>query len=543
MAEWPLRRVADHLARRYRDEGLWTDDTLGRLVGSGIAQHRELTVRVWSDTRPGETTLGEVGRRATALAGGLRSRGIEPGDVVAFQLPNWVEAAVTFYGVALAGGVLVPIVHFYGPRELGHILRETGARALITADRFGRLDYLAGLEAVRPGLPALETVAVVGSSTLPANAMRFDALEAEGKPLRSPTAVDPDSAAVVGYTSGTTAKPKGVIHTHRSLTAELRQVMGMGAQGGRPSIVGAPVGHAIGMQAGLLLPVLRGLSIHLTDVWDPPSVLQAMLEAELTGGSGATYFLQSLLDDPVCTPRHHELIGQVGLGGAAVPPAVADRAEALGISIVRSYGSTEHPSTTGSTHSDPHKIRCYTDGRPLPGVEVRIVDDAGRDVAQGEAGEILSRGPDLFLGYTDPELAGAVDTDGWYATGDIGVLDRDGALTITDRKKDIIIRGGENVSAAEIEELLIRLPGVAEVAVVAAPDARLGEHACAFVRGAVGAETPGLEAVRHYLDRAGLARQKWPEELRVVDDFPRTASGKVKKFVLRDHLRAESAGG
>jgi acyl-CoA synthetase (AMP-forming)/AMP-acid ligase II len=222
-----------------------------------------------------------------------------------------------------------------------------------------------------------------------------------------------------------------------------------------------------------------------------------------------------------------------------VPAAVTERATNLGISIVRSFGSTEHPSITGNRHEAPLEKRLYTDGRPLPGVELRLVDDDGRDVEVGEPGEILSRGPDCFVGYTDPDATrAAVDADGWYSTGDIGVLDADGYLAITDRKKDIIIRGGENVSAAEVEELLARLPGVAECAVVAAPDARLGEHACAFLRLAPAAPETALTDVRAHLERAGLARQKWPEELHVVDDFPRTASGKVQKFVLRQQLRA-----
>jgi acyl-CoA synthetase (AMP-forming)/AMP-acid ligase II len=212
------------------------------------------------------------------------------------------------------------------------------------------------------------------------------------------------------------------------------------------------------------------------------------------------------------------------------------------MSMIRMYGSTEHPSITGSTHGvDPPEKGMYTDGRPLPGVDVRLVDESGSDVAPGAPGEILSRGPDLFEGYTDPSLTAAAFVDSsWYASGDIGVIDEEGYLTITDRKKDIIIRGGENVSAAEVEELLLRMPGVAEVAVVAAPDVRLGEHACAFVRLASGAESLELDAVGTHLSAAGLARQKWPEELRLVPDFPRTASGKVQKFVLRQQLRARS---
>ena len=221
-----------------------------------------------------------------------------------------------------------------------------------------------------------------------------------------------------------------------------------------------------------------------------------------------------------------------------MPPAISERAGRLGISVVRSYGSTEHPSVTGGHHDDPVEKRINTDGRPLPGVEMRIVDPD-----PSGAGEIWSRGPEVFAGYTDPELtAAAFDADGWYASGDVGRVDRDGYLTITDRKKDIIIRGGENISAVEVEDLLIRITGIAEVAVVAAPDPRLGEHACAFVRLLPGTPPAAVDlaAVRGHLDAAGLARQKWPEDIRLVDDFPRTASGKVQKFVLRAQLRAGS---
>jgi non-ribosomal peptide synthetase component E (peptide arylation enzyme) len=265
-----------------------------------------------------------------------------------------------------------------------------------------------------------------------------------------------------------------------------------------------------------------------------------MVEADLTAGSGATFFLLSLLDAPGFGPEHLERMRFIGLGGSSVPAAVADRAGALGISVARSFGSTEHPSITGAKHDDPQDKRRHTDGHPMVGVEIRLVDEAGGELDVGQAGEILSRGPDLFAGYTDAALtAAAITPDGWYRTEDVGVLDADGWLTITDRKKDIIIRGGENVSAAEVEELLLRMPEVTEVAVVAAPDPRLGERGCAFVRLRPGAGPPSMEAMRGHLEAAGLARPKWPEELRVVEDFPRTASGKVQKFVLRDRLRTE----
>jgi acyl-CoA synthetase (AMP-forming)/AMP-acid ligase II len=405
----------------------------------------------------------------------------------------------------------------------------------VTADKFRSLDYLASLDTARAGAPDLEVVVTVGS--VPAGAIGFDELS-DHDPREQLPRVDPDSPAVIAYTSGTTSEPKGVIHTHRSILAETRQLAAIQARAERPTLAGAPVGHFIGMMTGLLLPLMRSLPIHLIDVWDPAAVLSAMLEADLTAGSGSPYFLTSLLDHPDCTPAHLARMQTVGLGGAPVPAAVADRAESLGISIIRSYGSSELPSITGSTHDDPREKRMYTDGGPLPGVEMRIVDDRGRDLGLGEPGEILARGPELFAGYTDASLtADAFIDEDWLATGDIGVVDEQGWLTITDRKKDIIIRGGENISAGEVEELLAKIPGVAEVAVVAGPDPRMGERACAFLRPLPGATTPDLAAVQQHLAAAGLTRQKWPEEIHEVDEFPRTPSGKIKKFALRTRLR------
>jgi acyl-CoA synthetase (AMP-forming)/AMP-acid ligase II len=295
------------------------------------------------------------------------------------------------------------------------------------------------------------------------------------------------------------------------------------------------------MLAALLVPVWRRTGIHLIDVWDPGRVLATMLDEGLSAGQGATFFLTSLLDHPDFDPdRHAKLMPFIGLGGSSVPAAVTERARALGIECMRSFGSTEHPSITGSRPADSWEHRCLTDGAPLPGVELRLVDDDGKDVEAGRPGEIWSRGPDCFWGYTEPARTQECFTpDGWYTTGDIGVLDEAGCLSITDRKKDIIIRGGENISALEVEELLLRMPGVAEVAVVAAPDVRLGEHACAFVRPRPDAAPPSLDAVRSHLERAGLTRQKWPEELREVSEFPRTPSGKIQKYVLRQQLRGE----
>ena len=527
--EWALRSVADELSVRYRAEGWWDDAPLGSMVVDGLERMSAVSFDVHSRVRPWSGTFGELARAARALAGALRARGVGPGDVVVFQLPNWVEAGITFWAAAYLGAVVVPIVHFYGPKEVGYILRTIRPDVLVTADRFGQTDHLSSFEALLAEQP-VPTWLVVGDTPangLPEAAIAFGSM-LDGSPLAGAMPIEPDEAAVIGFTSGTTQDPKGVIHSHRTIAFETRQLDLLFPKGGPPQITGAPVGHFIGMLNAFLVPMLRNRPVNLIDVWDPGEVLRLMDEHGLGVTGGATYFMTSLLDHPDFRPEHLEMMPFAGLGGSPVPVAVMERLTALGIDAFRSYGSTEHPSITGCFLTDPQGKRLTTDGRPLPGVEVRL----------DEQGQILSRGPDCFVGYTDPDLTATVfDDDGWYHTGDIGVIDDEGYLTITDRISDVIIRGGENISAQEVEELLMGLDGIAEVCVVGAPDARLGERPAAVVRLRDGSDSPTLRTVREHLAAVGLAKQKWPESIHVVDEFPRTPSGKVQKFRLRQQLR------
>ncbi|MHB8671125.1 MAG: AMP-binding protein [Acidimicrobiales bacterium] len=530
------RTVPAELTRRWTEAGFWNDDTLAGVLATGLRRHRKETVRVFSERRPFIGTVADVAAVARRLASGLREFGIGPGDVVAYQVPNWMEAIASFWGIGLLGATVLPVVHIYGHREMTYILEHAGARALLTADRFGHLDFLEALPEYRRRVPSLELIAAVGDTS--GECISFDRLTDFAEPGHTPL-LDPDAPALVAFTSGTTAEPKGVVHSHRTLLAEVRQLARLQAPPSPyPALVGSPVSHTAGMLGSLLMSIVYGNSINLIDRWDAGAVLGIMREAGLQVGGGATYFLTSILDHPDLQPEHLEHVRHVALGGAPIPAAVAERAHSLGISLIRTYGSTEHPSVTAGSHHDPSQKRLYSDGRPLPGVELRLLDETDQPVGPGQLGAIHSRGPDCFTGYTDPSLtAGAVDQEGWYETGDIGVLDEDGYLTITDRAKDIIIRGGENISAAEVEELLQQMPTVSEVAVVAAPDERMGEHACAVVRPRSGVPPPDLAAVRLHLEQAGLARQKWPEELLVVNEFDRTPSGKIKKNALRDRLR------
>ena len=536
---WELRAVPAELRERYLAEGWWTDDTFASFMEREIAAAPELTFRVWSTTRPWSGTIGELYGQALRLATSFTRLGIGRGDVVCYQVPNWAESVSVIAAGFRIGAVMVPIVHFYGAREVEFILRQSGAKALVTVDRFGHVDHLANLATFRDRVDTLEHVVVVESGTpgpgLAGTRRLTELLDAP--PFTADVDIDPDHPAMVGYTSGTTAEPKGVIHTHRSLLFEIPQLAAL-APDARPVLNASPLAHMTGMLASFLLPVFRHQAIHITDVWDPQEALRIILEADVSAGAGATIFLTSLMDAPGFGPEHVARLGPVGLGGAPVPAAVAERADSLGITVFRSYGSTEHPSITGCTSTDRREKRHHTDGPPMLGVELRMLDvDGEAGVGPGQPGQILSRGPDLCAGYTDPALtARAFSSDGWYRTGDVGVLDADGYLTITDRVSDIIIRGGANISAAEIEEALMTMPSIAECAVVAAPDARTGEHATAVVRVRGDAAAPDLAAVQAHLGSAGLPKQKWVEEVRIVEDFPRTPSGKIRKFVLRDAL-------
>jgi acyl-CoA synthetase (AMP-forming)/AMP-acid ligase II len=526
---WRRRPLPEDLARRYVAEGWWTDETFGSTVASGLDALAGCAFRVHSQVRPWDGTFADVDRAARSLAADLHARGVGPGSVVLLQLPNWVEAGIAFWAAAYLGAVVVPVVHFYGPKEVDYILRVTTPDVVVTPDRFGAVDHLAGYEALLADHPDARWLVAAADpdAALPGRAEPLAAL-LDGDPLPGPLDVDPDSPAVIAFTSGTTRDPKGVVHSHRTIGFETRQLNEMFPQGGPPQITGAPVGHFIGMVNAFLVPMLRERPVNLVDVWDPGEVLRLMKDEGLGVTGGATYFLTSLLDHRDFTDEHLARMPFAGLGGSTVPVAVMERLEALGIDAFRSYGSTEHPSITGCLLTDPLAKRQTTDGRLLPGVEMKLDDE----------GQIISRGPDLCIGYTDPDLtARTFDEDGWYHTGDVGVLDDDGYLTITDRLSDVIIRGGENISAQEVEELLMGLDAVAEVAVVAAPDERLGERAAALFRLHDGRTAPTLEDVRAHLADVGLAKQKWPEELHVVEDFPRTPSGKVQKFRLRDELR------
>lgn len=524
---WSLRRIPADLTADYVEQGWWDSRSLGEVIHDALQRSADTLLVVHSGQRPWRGTVGDVARSARMFGASLRRRGIGAGDVVVIQLPNWVEAAIAFWGAAYAGAIVVPVVHFYGAKELEYIIRVAKPALLVTPSRFGQTDYVSRLSDLVAPHELVWAVVADADVVLPAAAVPFHEL-LDVEPLDGPISVDPDQPAIIAFTSGTTREPKGVIHSHRTIGFEARQSADISPASGSPPITGAPVGHFMGMLSALLGSLIRGVPIHLLDVWDPAVVLELMTTEQVGLTGGATYFFTSVLDHPDFTSDHLRYMTHAGLGGSPVPVPFARRLDALGIKAMRCYGSTEHPTVTGSTFDDDVEKRLTTDGCPLPGVELRVDD----------TGQIYTRGPDLFLGYTDSRLSAEVfDGEGWYRTGDIGTVDPDGYLTITDRISDIIIRGGENISAQEVEDLLLAMAEVLEVAVVAEPDERLGERAVAIMRTAIGVPGPSLEEVRQHLASAGLAKQKWPESIRTVTGFPRTPSGKIQKFQLRKQLR------
>src|SRR6266536_3534899 len=340
--DWHLRTVPAALVCEYKAKGWWTDETVGSMVERGLAGMGTAEFRVHSKVRPWSGTVHDVDRAARSLAGSLRARGIGPGDVVVLQLPNWAEAGIAYWAAAYLGATVVPIVHFYGAKEVSYILRTVEPDVVVTADRFGHADHLTLYdELLRDEGRALWVVAGdTARAGLPARATSFANL-LEHDPLVAPLAADPDAPAVVGFTSGTTRDPKGVIHSHRTIGFETRQLNQLIPTVGPPMITGAPVGHFIGMLYAFLVPLLRIRPVNLIDVWDPREILRLIGEDGLGVGGGATYFLTSLLDHPDFDPAVH-LAGMpfTGLGGSAVPVAVTERATRLGIKAYRSYGST-----------------------------------------------------------------------------------------------------------------------------------------------------------------------------------------------------------
>jgi cyclohexanecarboxylate-CoA ligase len=484
------------------------------------------------------TTFALLTRAGERLAGGLAALGVGPGDVVAFQLPNWTETVVVLLACARLGAIANPILPIYRRRELGFILAEGGASVLFVPGRYRGADHRALVRELRPDLAALRDVVVVRDA--PGEGMRAWDAVAAGPPPTAPPFAGGGAVALLLYTSGTTADAKGVLHSHDTLLAEARSLGPVHELGrGDTVLMPSPLTHVSGIVHAFLVPAVFGTTAVLMDRWEPGEALALVAAERVTYMVGAPTFLRDLARHPALERTDVSSLRLFSCGGADVDPAlVTEGAARLGCVVKRVYGSSEFPTVTTTGPTDPPARRADSEGRPIGANEVRLVDEDGRPVPPGVEGEILARGPECFLGYRNPALdAEAFDAEGWFRTGDLGTLDAEGWLRITGRRKDIIIRKGENISAREVEDLIAAHPAVAEVAVVGLPDPEAGEIACAVVRARSGTAPPSLAGLADLLLARGLSRRKLPERLLVVDDFPRTASGKIVKRALRERLR------
>ena len=477
----------------------------------------------------------ELDRLSDLVAGNLQARGVGPGDTVSFQLPNWWEFTGLHLACLKAGAVSNPLMIIFRERELGFMLALAETKVLIVPARFRGFDYPAMAARVRDRLPALRHVFAAGGDT--SDAEPFEALLAPAEAITR--RLGPDDVIQLLYTSGTTGEPKGVLHTSNTLLSNLvpfAERLGLGEADviHMPS----PMAHQLGFMYGLILPVMLGGTAVLQDVFSAPEMARQIVHEGATVTLGATPFLNDLAEYVEQTGSAISSLRVFACGGAPIPRALVTKARrALGAAIVSVWGMSENGAVTTTKLDDPEEKATSTDGCALAGMELRVVDANGAVVPAGELGQLQTRGCSNFVGYLKrPELDNT-DTDGWFDTGDLARME-DGYIRIAGRSKDIIIRGGENIPVVEVEGLLFRHPAIAEVAVVGFPDPRLGERACAFVKLRDGANLTFTE-MTEYLNAHGMARQYIPERLEMVTEMPRTPSGKVQKFRLREMARRE----
>ena len=533
---WNVRWDADR-ARQWAQEGKWLDRTLADVVREAARDTPERVTQVCGGR---SVTAGEVWEQATRLAGALQAHGLRPGDVVAFQTPNWHEAVFIDVACCLLGLVVCPIVTIYRDREVELILSDSRAKAIFIAENFRNHDFAAMLARIAPSVPTLRHVWTVrgtaGAAGAAGSGRDLRDLIAGATPLVDAPTVSPDAVKLVLYTSGTTGRPKAVLHSHNSLIrATLMCARHWGIRPGDTTLMPSPVTHVTGFSHGIEMPFYGGTRCVLMEKWDAAQAADIIEREQVCFTIGATPFLQELMDVAEAQQRTLPSLRLFPCGGAAVAPETIYRVPRV-LAHCRSfrvYGSSEAPMITlGFCAPGQEKLAAETDGE-IVDYEVRVVDADGRPVAPGQEGEICARGPSLFLGYADAgHSAEAFDDEGFFHTGDIGYLAPNNAVVFTGRIKDLINRGGEKISAKEVEDLLHQHPAVMAAAVVAMPHARLGETVCAYVIARPGA-TVDAAGINALLDAAGVARQKYPERYFFVDAFPSTASGKVKKDLLR----------
>ncbi|MBM7518680.1 AMP-binding protein [Nocardioides nitrophenolicus] len=489
-------------------------------------------------------TYAELRRLVDRVALGLLERGVGPGDVISFQLPNRIEWVVLHYAATRIGAISNPLIPIYREREVGYMVGLARSRMVVVPREFRGFDYPEMIERLRPGWEQPVDLLVVGEPSW--DELVDTAWEERADPaVLAPLRPDADDVTLLIFTSGTTGEPKGVMHTHNTMVAANDPLpVRLGITGDSVLHMASTLAHLTGFLYGARLNVQNGATCVLQDVWDPAAFVELVAQHRITYTSAATPFLHDLLDVPDLAEHDLSSLVRFCCMGAPIPPAVVRAArEALpGLVVVGGWGQTEEGLVTIGIPGDPEEKIVETDGFPWPGMEIRVVDEHGAVVPARTEGALQVRGPFLFVGYAERldltrSLLVPADDGGeaWFDTGDLAYIDEDGYLRISGRTKDVIIRGGENIPVAYVENALYEHPAVDAVAIVATPDPRLQERACACVVLRPGTEL-SFEDLQRFLAGRGVAKQYWPERLVVLEDLPRTPSGKIQKFQLRDRM-------
>jgi len=536
--------------RAMREAGLWPDRLLTDYLDEALARHPDKVAITDRNSMTGAgATLSyrQLDRLSRRIGRGLAALGVEKRDVVACQLPNWWQLAALHLGCLRIGAILNPLMPIFRERELKYMLGFAESKAIVIPAEFRGFDYAALLAGLSADLPKLEHVLVIGG----AGADSFEARlieprwedEADAEQLFAARRPDPNDVIELQYTSGTTGAPKGVLHTSNTLISNIIDYIehvGLGPDD--VVLMASPMAHQTGFLYGLMQPIILGAKAVLQDIWSPEVAARLINDEGVSFTMGATPFLADLAQTEAWERYDASSLQRFVSAGAPIPRVLVQNAhQRLGAHIISGWGMTENGFVTGTRPGDaPEKI-FGTDGIAMRGMEVRVVDDQGRPLPPGEEGSLQARGAYNFVGYMrQPELYNT-DPEGWFGTGDLAWMDADGYIRISGRAKDIIIRGGENIPVVEVEELLYRHPAVVDAAIVGMPDSRLGERGCAFVTLKAG-QTLDFDGMIAFLSGQKMAKQYLPERLEVIEAMPRTPSGKIQKFKLREQAQSLGTG-
>ncbi|MBV5229503.1 medium-chain fatty-acid--CoA ligase [Escherichia coli] len=521
----------------YRQQGLWGD--------ASLADYWQQTARAMPDkiavvdNHGASYTYSALDHAASCLANWMLAKGIESGDRIAFQLPGWCEFTVIYLACLKIGAVSVPLLPSWREAELVWVLNKCQAKMFFAPTLFKQTRPVDLILPLQNQLPQLQQLVGVDKLAPATSALSLSQIIADNTPLTTAITVHGDELAAVLFTSGTEGLPKGVMLTHNNILASERAYCArLNLTWQDVFMMPAPLGHATGFLHGVTAPFLIGARSVLLDIFTPDACLALLEQQRCTCMLGATPFVYDLLNLLEKQPADLSALRFFLCGGTTIPKKVARECQQRGIKLLSVYGSTESSPHAVVNLDDPLSRFMHTDGYAAAGVEIKVVDDARKTLPPGCEGEEASRGANVFMGYFDePELtARALDEEGWYYSGDLCCMDEAGYIKITGRKKDIIVRGGENISSREVEDILLQHPKIHDACVVAMPDERLGERSCAYVVLKAPHHSLSLEEVVAFFSRKRVAKYKYPEHIVVIEKLPRTASGKIQKFLLRKDI-------